>query len=102
MVSGLGAPVADVGFGGRGMEKHGVGCGWALGVVGLIMQVGRWGKGKREGLRLGYRVRVQEVGMGFSRLIQDYATDGVKFVSRQIRLLALSIVIGHRLGMFSG
>jgi hypothetical protein len=41
MASGLGAPVADFGFGGRGVEKHGVGLGWVLGVVGLVV-LDRW------------------------------------------------------------
>jgi hypothetical protein len=46
MASGLGAPIADFGFGGRGVEMHGVELGWVLGVMGLMMMCGCWGYGR--------------------------------------------------------
>jgi hypothetical protein len=36
------------------MEGHGVGLGWALGVMGLMMMGGWRGKGKRGDVRLGF------------------------------------------------
>ena len=50
MASGLGAPIAELGFGGRGVEKHGVGLGWVLGVMGLMLLDRWWGYGRKMGV----------------------------------------------------
>jgi len=65
MLPGLGVPIAELGFGGRGVEKHGVGLGWVLGVMGLLGRMSVGARGKKGDLRLGFRVRVQVVEMGF-------------------------------------
>jgi hypothetical protein len=46
MLPGLGAPIAELGFGGKEVEKHGDGLGWVLGVMGLVVPDEWWGKGK--------------------------------------------------------